>query len=87
MVGGNLLSKQELNKALRELCNKDDSVAILSKSDEHSAIDVLTDAFMLDDPLFVWFAELDDDEKDQEEKKRKMHKIVISIVNHGLIFD
>ena len=26
MVGGNLLSKQELKKALRELCNKDDSV-------------------------------------------------------------
>ena len=74
MVGGNLLSKQDLNKALRELCNKDVSVAILSKSDEHSAIDVLTDAFMLDDPLFVWMAQLD--EKDQEEKKRKMHKIV-----------
>ena len=44
MVEGKL-SKSELTEALCKQCNKDDGVAILTKSDK-DAIDVLTDSFV-----------------------------------------
>ena len=44
MVGGKL-SKSELTEALCTQCNKDDGVAILTKSNK-DAIDVLTDSFV-----------------------------------------
>eukprot|EP00579_Thalassiosira_antarctica_P024290 CAMPEP_0201988458 /NCGR_PEP_ID=MMETSP0904-20121228/92328_1 /ASSEMBLY_ACC=CAM_ASM_000553 /TAXON_ID=420261 /ORGANISM="Thalassiosira antarctica, Strain CCMP982" /LENGTH=340 /DNA_ID=CAMNT_0048542631 /DNA_START=107 /DNA_END=1130 /DNA_ORIENTATION=- len=74
------LSKQELNKALNNHLYGSD-ISFLSKSDEDYALDALADAFQ-DDPLFSWFAGLEGEDPERDQKMYKLGRILNAHVNH-----
>lgn len=74
------LSKQELNKALNNHLYGSD-ISFLSKSDEDYALDVLADAFK-DDHLFSWFAGLEEDDPERDQKMFRLGRILNAHVNH-----
>lgn len=87
MFGGGKLSKTELEQALKPFVN--DSVSFVSgDADKEDAIATLADAFM-EDPLFVWFADLQkDDTVENKTKMAKLNKWVFQVsfnVHRGLV--
>ena len=78
MFGGGKLSKTELAQALNAFAN--DSVSFTSGDDDkEDAIDTLADAFM-EDPMFVWFADLEQGDTIENEKKMaKMNKWMFQV--------
>lgn len=79
MFGGGeeKLSTAELAEALKPFAN--DSVSFMSGDDKEDAIATLVDAFMKD-PLFVWMADLQEDNTVENEKKMaKMNKWMFQV--------
>jgi len=77
MFGGGKLSTTELAQALNPFAN--DSVSFMSGDDKEDAIATLADAFM-EDPLFVWMADFQEDNTVENEKKMaKLNKWMFQV--------